>query len=29
MAIIAHHLVLTGYGQWLSNDPRGSMSEKT
>ena len=29
MAVIAHHLILTGYGQWLSNDPRGSMSEKT
>ena len=27
--IIAHHLILTGYGHWLSNDPRGSMSMKT
>ena len=26
MAVIAHHLVLTGYGHWLPNDPRGSMS---
>jgi REP element-mobilizing transposase RayT len=24
--IIAHHLVLSGYGHWLSNDPRGSGS---
>lgn len=24
--IIAHHLVLHGYGQWLPNDPRGSGS---
>jgi hypothetical protein len=24
--VIAHHLVLTGYGHWLSNDPRGSGS---
>lgn len=27
--IIAHHLVLTGYGHWLPNDPRGSNSEET
>lgn len=27
--IIAHHLILTGYGHWLPNDPRGSMSLKT
>jgi len=27
--VIAHHLVLTGYGHWLPNDPRGSMSEAT
>lgn len=26
--IIAHHLILTGYGHWLPNDPRGSMSGK-
>lgn len=26
--IIAHHLILTGYGHWLPNDPRGSMSER-
>ena len=24
--IIAHHLVMTLYGHWLSNDPRGSGS---
>src|SRR5450759_416075 len=24
--LIAHHLVLTGYGHWLPNDPRGSGS---
>jgi REP element-mobilizing transposase RayT len=24
--VIAHHLVWTGYGWWLPNDPRGSMS---
>ncbi|HWL92823.1 MAG TPA: hypothetical protein VNT79_04760 [Phycisphaerae bacterium] len=24
--IIAHHLILTGYGHWLANDPRGSGS---
>jgi hypothetical protein len=24
--LIANHLVLTGYGSWLSNDPRGSGS---
>lgn len=27
--IIAHHLILTGYGHWLPNDPRGSMSRGT
>lgn len=27
--IIAHHLILTGYGHWLPNDPRGSMSVET
>ena len=26
-AIIAHHLIWTLYGHWLSNDPRGSGSE--
>jgi len=26
--VIAHHLILTGYGHWLPNDPRGSMSQK-
>ncbi len=26
--VIAHHLILTGYGHWLPNDPRGSMSSK-
>ncbi|OQB81869.1 MAG: hypothetical protein BWX88_04170 [Planctomycetes bacterium ADurb.Bin126] len=25
--IIAHHIILTGYGHWLPNDPRGSMSQ--
>jgi len=24
--VIAHHIILTGYGHWLPNDPRGSMS---
>ncbi|HUN81972.1 MAG TPA: transposase [Phycisphaerae bacterium] len=24
--VIAHHLILTGYGHWLPNDPRGSLS---
>ncbi len=24
--VIAHHIILTGYGHWLSNDPRGSLS---
>ena len=24
--ILAHHLILTGYGHWLPNDPRGSAS---
>jgi len=28
-SVIAHHLILTGYGHWLSNDPRGSMSMAT
>jgi len=27
--ILASHLVFHGYGQWLSNDPRGSGSETT
>jgi len=27
--IIAHHFILTGYGHWLPNDPRGSMSRQT
>jgi hypothetical protein len=27
--IIAHHLVLSGYGTWLSNDIRGSGSDET
>lgn len=26
--IIAHHIILTGYGHWLPNDPRGSLSRK-
>lgn len=26
--IIAHHLILTGYGHWLPNDPRGSNSSE-
>jgi len=26
--ILAHHIILTGYGHWLPNDPRGSMSKK-
>jgi len=26
--IIAHHLIWTGYGWWLPNDPRGSMSRE-
>lgn len=25
--IIAHHIILTGYGHWLPNDPRGSLSK--
>lgn len=25
--LIAHHLILTAYGWWLTNDPRGSMSQ--
>ncbi len=28
MAVIAHHLILTGYGHWLPNDPRGSLSHE-
>lgn len=24
--VIAHHIILTGYGHWLPNDPRGSLS---
>jgi len=24
--VIAHHIILTRYGHWLPNDPRGSMS---
>src|SRR5207247_2100386 len=27
--ILAAHLILTGYGHWLSNDPRGSGSTET
>ncbi len=26
--IIAHHIILTGYGHWLPNDPRGSLSRE-
>ena len=26
--VIAHHIILTGYGHWLPNDPRGSMSRE-
>ena len=26
--IIGHHLIWTGYGQWLPNDPRGSTSQE-
>ena len=25
--VIAHHLILTAYGWWLPNDPRGSSSQ--
>ena len=25
--VLAHHLILTPYGWWLPNDPRGSMSQ--
>ncbi len=25
--VIAHHLILTAYGWWLPNDPRGSGSQ--
>jgi REP element-mobilizing transposase RayT len=28
-AILASHLIFTGYGHWLSNDPRGSGSTET
>ncbi len=28
-AILASHLIFTGYGHWLSNDPRGSGSHET
>ena len=27
MMVIAHHLILTAYGWWLPNDPRGSTSQ--
>lgn len=26
--LIGHHIILTGYGHWLPNDPRGSMSRE-
>jgi hypothetical protein len=26
MPVIAHHIILTGYGHWPPNDPRGSLS---
>lgn len=26
--VIASHIILTGYGHWLPNDPRGSMSPR-
>ena len=26
--VIAYHLIWTGYGWWLPNDPRGSMSKQ-
>lgn len=26
--ILASHIILTGYGHWLPNDPRGSLSRK-
>jgi REP element-mobilizing transposase RayT len=26
--VLAHHLILMGYGHWLPNDPRGSWSSK-
>ena len=26
--IIASHIILTGYGHWLPNDPRGSLSRE-
>ena len=25
--VLAHHIILTGYGHWLPNDPRGSLSK--
>ena len=28
IVVIAHHIILTGYGHWLPNDPRGSMSRE-
>ena len=27
MRVLAYHLILTNYGFWLPNDPRGSWSE--
>lgn len=26
--VIGHHIILTGYGHWLPNDPRGSLSRE-
>ena len=26
--VLAHHFILTGYGHWLPNDPRGSLSKR-
>ena len=26
--VIAHHIILTAYGHWLPNDPRGSLSQE-
>ena len=28
LPLIAHHIIWTGYGCWLPNDPRGSFSQK-
>ena len=28
MMVLAHHLILMGYGHWLPNDPRGSWSSE-